>query len=191
MFTTLKHNLFEKINKCTLGFYLMGLCLFFLLQQYSVVEAKYESGFVYHVPAASLPTERFIEGAVLASAGFHNKAPKFVGQGFMRAYISPRIGIQGLMHHEYSGMGVHLLAHQFRDPNNNMMHYFGVGFAYSNIESLKSNISYPLINNYINYTVDFDGTRFHCGIGSNAAQDPSFVSFVAVDLNLQSYYMHL
>ena len=147
------------------------------------------SGMLFQVPTASLPKKPMIEGGVIGSAGYQNNKAKFISQGFIRAYLTPKIGIQGYMHHEYSGIGTHLEIYHIKDERSNISHYFGAGVAYSNMSKIKS--SYPLINTYGNYTVELPGSRAHLGVGSNAFQDPAFVSFLGLDVEFENGYSFL
>ncbi len=166
-------------------FFVIILFFSFLIPIY----AELNSGMIFQIPSAALSQTPMIEGGMITSVGYHKNNIKFIGQGFLKAHLTPRIGIQGVMHHEFSGVGVHVVIHKFSDPKSNASHYFGAGTLYSNMSSIPA--SYPLVNSYINYSIEFLGSRAHLGVGSNAINKPAFVSFLGLEVELDKGYTFL
>ena len=148
----------------------------------SELNASESSSILFQIPSASVPDEPQIAGGILVSGGYHQQNAKFIGQGFVKLNLTERIGVQGFMHHEYSGVGVHVLLKKLADTRSGITHYFGGGSAYSNMKLINS--SYPLLNTYLNYTMELPGSKAHVGFGSNAVQN-SGVSFLGLEVDLK------
>ena len=166
-------------------FLLIFMCVGFMYPAY----AELNSGMIFQVPSAALSQTPLIEGGMITSIGYHESNIKFIGQGFLKAHLTPRVGIQGVMHHEFSSLGVHVVIHKFTDYKTKATHYFGAGSLYSNMTTIPA--SYPLVNSYLNYSLEFLGSRAHLGVGSNAMKKPAFVSFLGLEVELSRGYTFL
>ena len=162
--------------------YVIIMTGYFLGGYVGELHAKLNSTMLFQIPSAAISKNPQIEAGILASAGYYEENAKFIGQGFVRASLTERIGIQGFMHHEFSGIGVHISLKEFTDLRSGITHFFGIGTAYSNMSLIKA--SYPLLNGYVNYTMELPGSRAHVGFGSNATKSTGG-SFLGLEVDLK------